>query len=165
MKTVGPPDSGKLNVRWDEKGMGNKRSCRIFASTNKPLLDLNHSFTLDFLILSNDKTHLLCLISNIRAFLTEKLKLELHPRKLIIRKLTQGIDFVGYVLFEKHLLMRTRSKQRMRKRLKEAYENYLIGKLNATPMDQRLQSYLSILSYANQYTLIESLKSLLVAVR
>lgn len=113
----------------------------------------------DFIILSNDQTHLSCLISTIRAFLTEKLKLELHPRKLIIRKLNQGIDFVGYVLFEKHVLMRTRSKHRMRKRLKEAYENYLIGKLDVAALDQRLQSYLGILSHANQYTIIEGLKN------
>ena len=43
--------------------------------------------------------------------------------------------------------------------LKEAYENYLIGKLDASPMDQKLQSYLGILSHANQYTLIEGLKN------
>jgi hypothetical protein len=33
MKTVGPPYSGKLNVRWDEKGMIGQRP--------------NHSFTLE----------------------------------------------------------------------------------------------------------------------
>jgi hypothetical protein len=35
MKTVGPPYSGKLNVRWDEKGMIGL------------CIELNHSFTLD----------------------------------------------------------------------------------------------------------------------
>ena len=38
MKTVGPPYSGKLNVRWDEKRM-------IGRSTMAP----SHSFTLDYL--------------------------------------------------------------------------------------------------------------------
>jgi RNA-directed DNA polymerase len=36
MKTVGPPYSGKLNVRWDEKGMIGQRP--------------NHSFTLDLVV-------------------------------------------------------------------------------------------------------------------
>lgn len=36
MKTVGPPYSGKLNVRWDEKGM-----------IGKPAMVPSHSFTLD----------------------------------------------------------------------------------------------------------------------
>ena len=113
----------------------------------------------DFIILSNDKTHLICLIAPIREFLSQKLKLELHTNKLIIRKLSQGIDFVGYLLFEKHILMRTRPKQRMKRRLEEAYENYLIGKPDAAPLDQKLQSYLGMLSHANRYTLSVGLKN------
>ncbi len=113
----------------------------------------------DFIILSNDEIQLETLINSIREFLVEKLRLELHPKKVIIRKLHRGIDFVGYVLFENHTLMRTRSKQRMRRRLKEGYENYLIGTIDATPMDRRLQSYLGILSHANQHTLSQAIKN------
>jgi RNA-directed DNA polymerase len=113
----------------------------------------------DFIILSNDKTHLISLIISIRDFLAKKLKLELHPKKVTIRKLSRGIDFVGYVLFEKHVLLRTRAKQRMKRRLKEVYESYLIGKTDAVSMDQRLQSYLGILSHANQYTLSQAIKN------
>ena len=113
----------------------------------------------DFIVLSNDKIHLEALIVSIREFLAQNLRLELHPKKVIIRKLQQGIDFVGYVLFEKHVLMRTRSKQRMRRSLKEGYEKYLIGAVDATPIDQRLQSYLGILSHANQHTLSQAIKN------
>ena len=113
----------------------------------------------DFIILSNDKTHLSSLITIIGDFLAEKLKLTLHPKKVILRKLIQGIDFVGYVLFEKHLLLRTRSKQRMKRRLKQSYENYLIGKSEAAVMDQQLQSYLGMLSHANEHTLSQALKN------
>ena len=49
--------------------------------------------------------------------------------------------------------------ERMKRRLKEAYENYLIGKIDAAPMDQRLQSYLGSLSHANQYTLSMGIKN------
>lgn len=55
--------------------------------------------------------------------------------------------------------MRTRSKQRMKRRLKEAYENYLIGKIDTAPMDQRLQSYLGMLSHADQYDLSLGIKN------
>ena len=113
----------------------------------------------DFIILSNNEDHLKSLIVSIREFLAKKLRLELHPKKVIIRKLTQGIDFVGYVLFEKHVLLRTRSKQRMKRRLKEVYERYLIGAVDAAPMDQMLQSYLGILSHANQHTLSQAIKN------
>lgn len=113
----------------------------------------------DFIILSRDESHLKSLIPVIRDFLTKNLHLELHPKKVIIRKLIQGIDFVGYVLFPHHRLVRTRTKQRMKRRLGEAYENFLNGVIEDTQMDQRLQSYLGILSHANQHTLALSIKN------
>lgn len=113
----------------------------------------------DFIILSNNENHLNSLIVYVREFLIKNLQLELHPKKLIIRKLSQGIDFVGYVLFSKYRLVRTRTRQRMKKRLKEAYEAYLQGKTNNVGLDQRLQSYLGILSHANQHILSQAIKN------
>lgn len=113
----------------------------------------------DSIILSNDELHLQSLIPVIQEFLIKSLHLELHPKKVIIRKLIQGIDFVGYVLFPHHRLVRTRTKQRMKKRLKEAYANYLKGEIDAAQMDQKLQSYLGILSHANQHTLAQAAKN------
>ena len=51
------------------------------------------------------------------------------------------------------------SKQRMKRRLGESYEHYLIGKIDVAPMDQKLQSYLGLLSHANQYALSQALKN------
>jgi RNA-directed DNA polymerase len=113
----------------------------------------------DFIILSNDKDHLKSLIVSIREFLRKTLQLELHPKKLIIRKLSQGIDFVGYVLFLRYTLVRTRTKQRMKKRLRKAYEAYLQNKMDGASLDQRLQSYLGILSHANQHLLSQAIKN------
>jgi hypothetical protein len=60
MKTVGPPYSGKLNVRWDEKGM-------IGRSAMAP----SHSFTLDFLLgLIGAKNEAVEIKQMISAFLT-----------------------------------------------------------------------------------------------
>ncbi len=78
---------------------------------------------------------------------------------MIIRKLIQGIDFVGYVLFQHHRLVRTRTKQRMKKRLRDAYSDYLSGKIDARQVDRRLQSYLGILSHANQYVMTQAIKN------
>ncbi len=113
----------------------------------------------DFIILSQDVQHLKSLIPIIQNFLTNNLHLELHPRKVIIRKLIQGIDFVGYVLFPHHRLIRTRTKQRMKRRLRAAYEDFLNGLIDGTQMDQKLQSYLGILSHANQHDLAQALKN------
>jgi RNA-directed DNA polymerase len=113
----------------------------------------------DFIILSTQKDHLKSILTSIKFFLKDSLHLELHPQKVNLRKVTQGIDFVGYILFEKYALLRTRTKKRMKKRLKITYENYLIGKMDAIHLDQRLQSYLGILSHANQYHLASAMKN------
>ncbi len=113
----------------------------------------------DFIILSNNENHLKYLIVVIQQFLIKNLQLTLHPNKLIIRKLSQGIDFVGYVLFSKYTLVRTRTKQRLKKRLKNLYETYFQGNIDGINMDQRLQSNLGILSHANEYNLSLALKN------
>lgn len=52
-------------------------------------------------------------IEAIRNFLSEELKLTLHPKKIIIRKHSQGIDFLGYVCRPYHRLLRTKTKHRI----------------------------------------------------
>ena len=76
-----------------------------------------------------------------------------------IRKLVHGIDFVGYVLFADHTLVRTRTKQRMKKRLQDGHEWYLSGETTAAMFDQQIQSYLGILSHANQHNLSDAIKN------
>lgn len=109
----------------------------------------------DIIFLSKDKDHLLQLVEVIRDFLATHLRLELHPKKVVIRKLSQGIDFVGYVFFSRHRLLRTRTK----KWIKAAYVSYLKGTIDAQSMDQRLQSYVGILSHASQERLSQALKN------
>lgn len=113
----------------------------------------------DFIILSSDEHYLRMLIGVIRKFLKETLLLDLHPKKVTVRKLSQGIDFVGYVLFAKYILLRTCSRHRMQRRLREAYVQYLDGEITSASMDQRLQSYLGMLSHANQHQLAQALKN------
>jgi hypothetical protein len=75
------------------------------------------------------------------------------------RSLSHGIDFLGYVLFLHHRLIRTSTSRRMKCRLNKAFESFLQGKIHATDMDQRLQSYLGLLSHANQHSLSQALKN------
>ena len=113
----------------------------------------------DFIIVAHDKNQLTVLIEPIREFLTQKLRLTLHPQKIILSNLHQGIDFLGYILFPHHRLLRTRTKRRMKRRLKTKYTAYLQQKIDHTHMDQCLQSYLGILSHANTYQLSQNLKN------
>lgn len=47
----------------------------------------------------------------------------------------------------------------MKKQLKKGYENFFSGKSSAAQTDQKIQSYLGILSHANQYNLTQGLKN------
>ncbi len=113
----------------------------------------------DFLFLSNQRVELWALIPLIRLFLKEELHLNLHPKKIIMRKFHQGIDFVGYVLFPHHQTLRTQTKKRLKRRLKKKNAYYLDRKISIRAMDQCLQSYLGILSHANQHEFSQALKN------
>lgn len=74
----------------------------------------------DFVVLSEDKSWLEELLSKIADFLLERLKLELHPDKISICTLASGIDFLGWVHFPGHRVLRTTTKRRMFKRIRES---------------------------------------------
>src|SRR3990167_7492065 len=67
----------------------------------------------DFVILSTNKSHLLEIVRYIALFLREELKLSLHPDKVYIKTYTSGVDFLGWVHFSDHRVLRTTTKKRM----------------------------------------------------
>ena len=108
----------------DGKGipLGNLTS-QVFANIYLNELDqfVKHNFKFhkyiryadDFLFLSTDRNKLLKLINPLEKFLEERLQLELHPRKITIRKLNWGIDFLGYVVLPHYRLPRTKTRRRI----------------------------------------------------
>lgn len=95
----------------------------------------------DFVILSNNRKELENLIFPIGEFLFEKLKLQLHPDKVSIKALNSGIDFLGWINFPKHRVLRTATKRRMFRRIEES------------PVPETLNSYLGLLGHGNTYRL------------
>ena len=91
----------------------------------------------DFVILSNSQDELQEIIERIGEFLNNDLKLSLHPNKVSIRKLNQGIDFLGYVVLPHHTVLRTKTKKRMFKRVNK----------------KNLSSYTGLLSHCDGYEL------------
>ena len=92
----------------------------------------------DFVFLSDDKQCLEDILPKISRFLKEKLKLLLHPDKVFIKTLASGVDFLGWVHFPDHRVIRTVTKRRMYKRITE-----MEGK------EETVQSYLGLLSHGN----------------
>ncbi len=68
-------------------------------------------YTDDFIIISQNEDYLKQIIPALQNFLSEKLELGLHPKKITIKKFHQGIDFLGYVNFPQHRLLRTKTKK------------------------------------------------------
>lgn len=96
----------------------------------------------DFLIMSTDRGCLLKTLNQFNNFLTTSLKLSLHPKKIFIKTFASGVDFLGWVHFPDHRVIRTTTKGRMLKRLK-------VNRSEAT-----LQSYKGLLSHGNTHKLI-----------
>ena len=99
----------------------------------------------DFVVLNESKNYLENLIPKISDFLDEKLKLKLHPGKVFIKTIASGIDFLGWVHFPRHRVLRTSTKRRMFKNL----ENNL--------KSETVQSYLGMLKHGNTNKLVSLL--------
>lgn len=73
----------------------------------------------DFVILSRDKEWLKSILPNISNFLQDKLELRLHPNKISIKTLASGVDFLGWVHFSDHRILRNNTKRRMFRNIKK----------------------------------------------
>lgn len=102
----------------------------------------------DFVLLSENKNELLLNLSYMRGYLQEKLKLEMHPDKVYIKTLASGVDFLGWVNFPHHRVLRTTTKNRMLRNLQQ------------NPKEESRQSYLGMLQWGNTKKLKNLIKNL-----
>jgi retron-type reverse transcriptase len=91
----------------------------------------------DFVFISTDRAHLEKQIPFISDFLFHELKIELHPQKLFLKTLASGVDFLGWVHFSDHRVLRTTTKRRMMKRIAKH------------PTKETVASYLGLLKHGN----------------
>lgn len=71
----------------------------------------------DFVFLSEDRECLESILFFIQDFLIRILRLELHPKKIELCTVASGVDFLGWVHFPHHRVLRTVTKRRMFTRL------------------------------------------------
>jgi len=96
----------------------------------------------DFVILSHDQVYLAEVKEEVRDFLGESLKLALHKDKVTIRKLGQGVDFLGYITVPHFRVLRAKTKKRVLKRVTK----------------KNLPSYLGVLKHCNGHGLEKLIK-------
>jgi len=104
----------------------------------------------DFVILSPDKPQLENLLPPISSFLQTNLQLQLHPHKIFLQTIASGVDFLGWVNFADHRVLRTVTKRRMWWRLKVVQNK-----------PETTRSYLGMLRHENTYKLQECITSYL----
>jgi len=83
-----------------------------------------------------------------QEFLENKLRLNLHSNKVFIKTIASGVDFLGWVHFPHHRVLRTTTKNRMFRKLLE------------NPKDEVVQSYLGMLSHGNARKIQEKIYNL-----
>ncbi|MFH1111773.1 MAG: reverse transcriptase domain-containing protein [Patescibacteria group bacterium] len=113
----------------------------------------------DYVIVADRREYLERLIPRFAEFLGQALKLELHKKKIIIRKYSQGVDFLGYVILPYYIVLRTKTKRRMLKRLLINRALLNNEKVNQVNFNQSVQSYFGVLSHCRGYKLIRLIKS------
>lgn len=96
----------------------------------------------DFVIMSRDCEQLEGFLILIRKFLWERLGLCLHPDKVLIKAVASGVDFLGWVHFPDHRVLRGSTKRRMFRMLDE----------------RNAYAYLGLLSHGNGYRLREKIE-------
>ena len=96
----------------------------------------------DFIIVGNRLEELNNLIRPIDDFLNNQLELLLHPNKIEIRKVTQGVDFLGYVILPHYRVLRTKTKRR------------ILSKVGS----HNLNSYLGVLSHCRGHKIKQKIR-------
>jgi retron-type reverse transcriptase len=101
----------------------------------------------DFVFLSEDEKWLESILPRIRDFLFNNLRLTLHPDKVFISTVASGVDFLGWIHFPDHRVLRTTTKQRMWRRIEE-----MAGR------EATVQSYFGLLSHGDTHKLMNLIK-------
>jgi len=103
----------------------------------------------DFVIFSDDKSGLETMLSEIRVFLDSRLGLTLHPDKVSITTVASGVDFLGWVHFPDHRVLRTVTKNRAFRNMREKE-----GAQNT------VTSYIGLLRHGNAYKIRNRIEAL-----
>ena len=104
----------------------------------------------DFLILHREKKQLEKWKKEIDLFLKNKLGLKLNTTKTIIRPVSNGIDYLGYIVRPSHILVRRRVINNLKQKI-----------LNGTVNKQVYASYLGHFKHANTYRLKQRIKTMI----
>ncbi|CAB4126421.1 RT_Bac_retron_I domain containing protein [uncultured Caudovirales phage] len=100
----------------------------------------------DIVILADNKPYLHQLLADMRAYLDTNLKLQIKQNYQVFPVSSRGIDFVGYVFYHTHILLRKRIKQNFARKMAKG----------ATPAT--IAPHFGWMKYCNSYNLLNKFK-------
>jgi len=121
----------------------------------------------DFILLHTDKQQLLKCYSNIQSHLKTNLRLVLNERSTKIQPISNGINFLGYIVKPEYMLCRNRVINNLKEKL-SIFEKLLVSKENeilrinnddsaVSSLFSTMNSYLGHFKHANSNRLIDKL--------
>lgn len=111
----------------------------------------------DFYIVDRSKKRLQGAIEQIRAFLKTELGLTLHPKKIVLRRVEEGVEFLGAVVrpYYRHVTKRT---SRKFNRCWQVWDSMCRGDLSEEESKEMLASINSYLGYFQHFRMKKFLK-------
>ncbi len=113
----------------------------------------------DFILLSGSREELALWRQKITDFARERLALTIHPQKQLIAPVSNGIDFLGYIVRPGYMLVRRRVVNNFRLALRLVRETAVKGGViefapeSALKAGSTINSYLAHLAYAHSHGL------------
>ena len=111
----------------------------------------------DFLIIHPDKEYLKNLRDKIGLFLKEELQLTLHPKKLTIKNVADGVPFVGYRIFYDHILIRGNTLHRIERNYRSKVKQVKRGTLPDKKLAETKASIIGHLKHADSFSLTKKM--------
>jgi len=120
---------------------------------HKPRMKYYIRYMDDFLILYSSKQKLHQIKQEIGIFLQKKLNLKLHPKKVNIFQVKDGICFLGYRNFVDYRLLRKSTVKRFIRRTKVYERKLSAGLITQEKFSSSIQSWLAYANFGNSWSL------------
>jgi retron-type reverse transcriptase len=108
----------------------------------------------DFVLLSPDASQLRAWQAQIEEFLINRLKLRLHPKRRKLLPISNGIDFLGYIIRPQYVLVRRRVINNLKEKIRQFRQE---RKKDFRKLHDMVASYMGHFKHANSYRLINKL--------
>ncbi len=112
----------------------------------------------DFVVVHTNREFLERTMEKIKNFLNDKLLLQLHPEKVEIRKVNQGIDFLGYVIVPHTKVIRTKTKKRILRKIRYKSKKFQESEISKEQFLGTINSYLGVFSHCRNRITVSRIK-------